>query len=104
MRPITIQEKAKEIKKQLIEELKPKRKRDISVKSGSCGYSSYIDVRLKNKELDLEKAEKIAYSFRKVDRCEVTGEILEGGNTYIDVAYQHGWRTSNSVEVFEMEI
>ena len=43
-----------------------------------------IDITIKNSAVDDIKVEKIA-SFEYISRCEHTGEILSGGNTYISV-------------------
>ena len=61
--------------------------RKVSVKSAYCGYSTKIDVVIKDLSIDIKKVEKIANEFYSVDRCERTGEILQGGNTYIFCKY-----------------
>ena len=33
------------------------------------------------------KIKNIVQKFRQIDRCDVTGEILEGGNTYVNLYY-----------------
>jgi len=42
-------------------------------------------VVIKDESIDKEAVEKIAYPFEEVDRCEVTGEVLAGGNTFVFV-------------------
>jgi len=82
----TVTEQAKKIRKTLKEEL-GLTSRKVSVKSGYCGYSSKIDVTVKDLLVDIKKVEKIANKFYSVDRCERSGEILQGGNTYVTVLY-----------------
>ena len=76
----------KEIAKRIRAELKEAgyKSRDWSVVSDLYG----VNITSKNKDhslSDLTKAEKISIKFEKIDRCEVSGEILSGGNTYISV-------------------
>jgi len=74
----------KEIAKAIRKELKEKlgyTSRQISVRS----YGSSVDVVIKEESIDKEAVEKIAYPFEEVDRCEVTGEVLAGGNTFVFV-------------------
>ncbi|MCD8875437.1 hypothetical protein K2V74_14030 [Mammaliicoccus sciuri] len=71
---------AKEIRTELKKEL-GYTNRQISVKNN---WSS-IDVVIKDDSVDREAVEKIAKPLEEVDRCEVTGEILAGGNTFVFV-------------------
>lgn len=82
---MTTKEKAQELRKVLKE--KGYKRNDISIRSGYCGYSSYIDVTIKNPEINRSDIEKIAIRYREVDYDERTGEVLEGGNTYVHVKY-----------------
>jgi len=61
--------------------------RDVSVTRKRCTYSYTIRVEIKNAALPLALVESIARKHENVRRCEVTGEILAGGNTYLDVEY-----------------
>ncbi|WP_436890275.1 hypothetical protein [Mammaliicoccus sciuri] len=76
----TSQDIAKEIRTELKKEL-GYTNRQISVKNN---WSS-IDVVIKDESVDREAVEKIAYPLEEVDRCEITGEILAGGNTFVFV-------------------
>ncbi len=75
--------------------------REISVTGSNCGYSSAINIEVKNERFPLSVVEKIANQYESIDRCEITHEILEGGNLYVDVSYK--WDLEISEE-FEAEI
>ena len=60
--------------------------RQVSVKSDSCA----IWVKAKVAGLDLQKVYDIAMKHQLVDRCEFTGEILCGGNTFVFVDDEKG--------------
>lgn len=86
----------KEMAQVLREELKKAgyNNRKLSIKSGYCGYSSHIDITIKfeiegnpRENEEVIKIKNIAQKFRQIDRCDVTGEILEGGNTYVNLYY-----------------
>jgi hypothetical protein len=49
-------------------------------------YSS-LYVSLRDAGASLSEVEAIANKFSVVSRCEATGEILSGGNTFVNVAY-----------------
>ncbi len=59
--------------------------RQVSVRDNPGGLSTSITVRLKKPGLDFDKIEAIAERHVKVDRCERSGEIMGGGNTYVFV-------------------
>ena len=68
--------------------------RKISIKSGYCSYSDYIDITIKfevegnpRENEDIVRIKNISKKYDEIDRCEVTGEILAGGNTFINVWY-----------------
>lgn len=48
---------------------------------------STLRVTVRDSAVSLSAVEKIAGSFERVRRCEASGEIFLGGNTYVDVAY-----------------
>lgn len=48
---------------------------------------STLYVTIRDGWTSLSKVKAIADRFRVVDRCQVTGEILAGGNTFVDVRY-----------------
>lgn len=57
--------------------------RQVSVRTGR----SSIDVTVKTAMLPLAWARSVAERAEKIDRCEMTGEILCGGNTYVSVRH-----------------
>lgn len=76
----------KDRKAQIIAEYKKAglvQRRDFTV---SADYSQ-IRVTLCNKAVNLEWAENIARQQESISRCEVSGEILSGGNIYVKIGY-----------------
>lgn len=63
--------------------------KQVSVKSGNCGYSDYSHITIKDLSIDIKAVEKVCKVFNHVDYDEYTGEILSGGNTYIRVEYDY---------------
>jgi hypothetical protein len=61
--------------------------RSISVKTSKTGS---VRVEIKDASIPAEKVKEIAYRQQKIDRCETTGEILSGGNTFVFVGYARG--------------
>jgi len=55
----------------------------ISVRSESYSMGSSINVIVKHPAVDLEQARAIAEGKEDIDRCKITGEILNGGNRYV---------------------
>jgi hypothetical protein len=46
-----------------------------------------LRVTIRDASVSLTQVQEIAGAFESLRRCQVTGEILLGGNTYVDVAY-----------------
>lgn len=63
--------------------------KQVSVKSGYCGYSDYSHITIKDLKADRKAIEKACKKFQSIDYDSVTGEILEGANTYITVKYDY---------------
>jgi len=63
--------------------------KNISVKCSPCGYSESIRVTLKDENINKKEVEKIVNNLESYERDEKTGEILEGGNTYVFVEYDY---------------
>lgn len=79
--------KSKEIKKYLKENGIDTKK--ISVKGSNCGYSESYNITIKDISINIEKVRELLKTFESYERDERTGEILEGGNTYIFVNYDY---------------
>lgn len=52
-----------------------------------CGYSNSVHIYVKDLAVSIDEVKRIAYQYESIDRDERTGEILEGGNTYVFVEY-----------------
>ena len=63
--------------------------RQVSVRGGRCTYSYAIRVTIKV-PVAKSQIEAIAKSAESIARCEYSGEILSGGNTYVTVEYGEG--------------
>jgi hypothetical protein len=62
----------------------------ITNKQVSCrGDYNSITCRIKDLTIDPEIVRAIASEYEKIDRCEYSGEILCGGNTYVSVCYDY---------------
>jgi len=73
--------------------LKPK---DVSVRGSHAGYSVAVRVNIKSL-LGLKKLAEIkdiCRDFTKYDVCEVSGEILQGGNTYVNADVDYNFSRS----------
>ena len=82
----TITEEAKELRATLKE--MGFNSRQVSVKSGYCGYSTSMDVTIKARGISVPQVEELANKYKSVRHDEMTGEILSGGNTYVTVGYK----------------
>ena len=51
--------------------------------------TSSVDCRIKNLSVDKEAVDSILNQYEKIDRCQYTGDILQGGNTFVNVDYDH---------------
>jgi len=79
-------EKAAEIRKIL--KTKGWSSRKVSVRSEPCTLSNSLRIEIKDALVPLNEVEAVAKKYQHVDRCEFSGEILCGGNTYVNVSYQ----------------
>jgi hypothetical protein len=64
--------------------------RDVGVRNDSYSLGSSVYVTIKRADIELEKIQAAASQFENIHRCEATGEILGGGNTYVHVRYATG--------------
>lgn len=81
---MTAKEKAAAIRKELKKQLGVT-SRQVSVRSRNAGYDEAIDVTIKDLKVNKKKIEEIAKRYEYITRCEYSGEILAGGNTYVFV-------------------
>ena len=63
--------------------------KQVSVRSGYCGYSDYTHITVKDVKANIKEIEKACKKFQSIDYDMASGEILEGGNTYIHVQYDY---------------
>ena len=63
--------------------------RRVGVTYQISGYSAIIRVTIKEAGIDKSEIENIVKHFSEIDRDERTGEILEGGNTFVSVNYDY---------------
>jgi hypothetical protein len=62
--------------------------RDISVRSDLYSMGSSIRIRVKSARVNVNEAREMAEECESVRRCEYTGEILSGGNRYVDFSVE----------------
>lgn len=61
--------------------------RKVSVQAEYFSMGSAIRVTIKHPEVCMAEAERIAEEHASISRCEITHEILSGGNRYVTVSY-----------------
>lgn len=61
----------------------------ISVTTSYPGYEKVITVTIKDTNINIDDVEKIARPFEIIDYDERCQEILQGGNTFVDVRYDY---------------
>ncbi|GIJ95429.1 hypothetical protein CAPN002_26470 [Capnocytophaga stomatis] len=66
--------------------------RQISVQQKFAGFEEVIRIIFKFMPSDelFEQVKQLARKYKSVDYCERSGEILSGGNTFVDVSID--WR------------
>jgi len=78
--------------------------RDISVRAENYSMGSAISIQVRKPDIPLAPVQAIAEGAEHIRRCEVTGEILSGGNQYVTVRYSdevreiHGRRYADGVQ------
>lgn len=77
----------KETIKARVKELGYKLNREVSVRERSSMYDSAFEIifRAEVCEEKIAEMQKKMKGLSSIDRCEVTGEILAGGNVYVSV-------------------
>jgi hypothetical protein len=63
--------------------------KEVSVRNDSYSMGSTVHVRIKDPVVPLLLVEAIASRSERVDR-DASGEILSGGNMFVQVTYEHG--------------
>ncbi len=66
--------------------------RMVSVRTEYFSMGSAIQVTIKSPDVDESEAKRIAEGAERIHRCQVTGEILGGGNRYVSVGHSEGCR------------
>lgn len=61
--------------------------KQISVTGKYVAYDSVLKIRIKDLNISKVAVEKIANQFSSIDYCETSGEVLEGGNTYVNIDF-----------------
>lgn len=61
--------------------------RKISIRHHFAGCSDAYNVIVDSTEYDLGEIGKLLRKFESVDRDEITGEVLAGGNTFVNVSH-----------------
>ena len=58
----------------------------VSVRRENCGYSSSYTLTIRHPDVNRAKVVEIEKKHESVSICQASGEVLMGGNTYIDVS------------------
>lgn len=66
--------------------------RMIGVRADQYSMGSTIRVEIKDPRIRKRDAEEIANTAERISRCEMTGEILSGGNRFVDVEHSRECR------------
>lgn len=61
--------------------------RHVSVRADYYSMGSSIHVEIKDASIPVGVVKEIAEQAERISRCEVTGEILGGGNRFVEVRY-----------------
>ena len=61
--------------------------RQVSVRAHYFSMGSSIDVVVNDPAIPLPPVKAVAEAHESIARCEITHEILSGGNTYVSVGY-----------------
>ncbi len=83
---LTTKEAAALIRKRLRSELGAKRG-DVSVRCSHYSGGSSIYVRINNADIRIADVKRIANDAQQIHRCEISGDILGGGNRYVSVEH-----------------
>ena len=65
--------------------------KDIKVSIRSSRYDTAAKITIHNPHIDRHRIEKILRpAYEEIDRDDITGEILQGGNTMLFIEYEYG--------------
>ena len=64
--------------------------KDYSIRVSDAGYSTSVRIKIINPLVRRTSIEEVVKEFEVVDRDERTGEVLQGGNTYVLCSYENG--------------
>ena len=65
--------------------------KDIKVSVRSSRYDTAAKITIHNPHIDRHRIEKIlSPAYEEIDRDDITGEILQGGNTILFIEYEYG--------------
>ena len=59
--------------------------KDVSISVKYIGYSKTIIAKIKNAAVSAKSIYDVLVGYEKYQTCPHTGEILSGGNTFIDI-------------------
>lgn len=62
--------------------------KDYSIRVRDAGYSTSVDISVKNPKVRVSEVITVAKQFESVERDERTGEILQGGNVFVHCQYE----------------
>lgn len=81
-------EKIAEIRKELKKLGYSNRKISVTNGGGYLESSIYVHFKFDPTKEEISKVKDIAMQFREVSYCPVSGELLAGGNTFVQVSYE----------------
>ncbi len=73
--------------------------RQVSVRTDNYGMGSSLHVTIRDAGISPEQVVPIAYKAERISRCEYSGDILSGGNTYVFVGYSDEARDERCAEL-----
>jgi len=78
--------------------------RRVSVRADSYSMGSSVYVKIKDHTVSFAAVEEIAKRSEHVRRCETTGEILSGGNTYVTVEWSREARVELAAKYVDQAV
>lgn len=68
--------------------------KQVTVLQERCTYSTALRFTVRDPSVALDRAREVAETFESIRRCEVSGEILSGGNTFVHVVHSESARAA----------